>query len=363
MLAACQTGCVVQEVRSKLERRVIEAAETLLAKKKFVSPVLVFHRLGWLTDKRIDDWEQGRVGSLSAAMTVPTEKVDAALGHLADWARQHGLTADPVDYLAATRDRRPLRFTATGSADTERRFRTHWLAPGLSQAQRDRLAQRQQAAPDLVVLRAEGDWACVDCGDTDDYQFLEENRPYCLTCADLDHLVFLPAGDAALTRRAKKASGLSAVVRRFNRSRKRFDRLGLLVEESALAAAEEQCFADAEVRARRRERDAVRRGEQDLVFQARLATEILRLFPGCAPARAEAIARHAGARSSGRVGRSAAGQALDEGATRRAVIASIRHEDTDYDAMLMAGVPRTVARERIRGTIDAVLDRWVSGVR
>ena len=28
----------------------------------------------------------------------------------------------------------------------------------------------------------------------------------CLTCADLDHLVFLPSGDAALTRRAKRNS-------------------------------------------------------------------------------------------------------------------------------------------------------------
>jgi hypothetical protein len=34
----------------------------------------------------------------------------------------------------------------------------------------------------------------------------------CLTCSDLDHLVYLPSGDAALTRRAKKNSKLSAVV-------------------------------------------------------------------------------------------------------------------------------------------------------
>ena len=33
-----------------------------------------------------------------------------------------------------------------------------------------------------------------------------------MTCADLDHLVFLGAGDAALTRRAKKGRVLSAVV-------------------------------------------------------------------------------------------------------------------------------------------------------
>jgi hypothetical protein len=42
----------------------------------------------------------------------------------------------------------------------------------------------------------------------------------CLTCADLDHLTFLPAGDAAVTRRARKHSALSAVVLKWSRARK-----------------------------------------------------------------------------------------------------------------------------------------------
>jgi hypothetical protein len=42
------------------------------------------------------------------------------------------------------------------------------------------------------------------------------------------------------------------------------------------------------------------------------------------------------------------------------VVASVRHEDTDYDALLMAGVPREEARARIRASVDAVLDRWRS---
>ena len=33
---------------------------------------------------------------------------------------------------------------------------------------------------------------------------LDGERALCLSCADLDHLVFLPWGDAALTRRARK---------------------------------------------------------------------------------------------------------------------------------------------------------------
>ena len=43
--------------------------------------------------------------------------------------------------------------------------------------------------------------------------FLAGNQgALCLTCADLDHLAFLPPGDAALTRRARKYSTLAAVV-------------------------------------------------------------------------------------------------------------------------------------------------------
>ena len=117
-----------------------------------------------------------------------------------------------------------------------------------------------------------------------------------MTCADMDHLVFLPSGDAALTRRAKKNSRLSAVVVRFSRTRKRYERQGLLVEEDALERAEQECLEDEESRARRRDRDAARRAGAGLEFQARIAVEIGKLFPGCPRERAEEIARHAGAR-------------------------------------------------------------------
>ncbi|WP_372448416.1 DUF2293 domain-containing protein [Kibdelosporangium banguiense] len=89
-----------------------------------------------------------------------------------------------------------------------------------------------------------------------------------------------------------------------------------------------------------------------------MAELIGRLFPNCPAERATAIARHTGLRGSGRVGRSAAGRALDEEALTRAVIASIRHEDTEYDELLMSGVEREAAREKIRTKIDSVLDQW-----
>ncbi|MFG2719470.1 DUF2293 domain-containing protein [Streptomyces sp. NPDC048416] len=187
---------------------------------------------------------------------------------------------------------------------------------------------------------------------------LESGSPRCLDCSDLGHLVFLPRGDTALTRRARAGSSLSAVVVRFNRRRRRYERQGVFVEERALAAAEAACLADGEARARRRARDAERRAAEDVRFTAAMAQEILRLFPRCPAARARDIAEHASVRGSGRVGRSAAGRALDEAAVTAAVRASVRHLDTEYDALLMARVPHNRARARVAAAIDAVLASW-----
>jgi hypothetical protein len=187
---------------------------------------------------------------------------------------------------------------------------------------------------------------------------VEGGTPRCLDCADLGHLVFLPRGDTALTRRSREESALSAVVVRFNRRKGRYERQGVLVEEAGLARAEERCLADAEARRRRRVRDARRRAVADVRFTEAFAAEIRRLFPGCPEERARAIASHASQRGSGRVGRSAAGRALSEGAVVSAVVASVRHVDTPYDALLMSGVTRHEARGRISGGVEAVLRTW-----
>jgi hypothetical protein len=91
---------------------------------------------------------------------------------------------------------------------------------------------------------------CDDCGDDlgrHAMAFLAGDRgALCLTCADLDHLTFLPPGDAALTRRARKYSTLAAVVLKWSRARKRYERQGLPVEEQVLQNAEVECLNDAE---------------------------------------------------------------------------------------------------------------------
>src|ERR1700752_37279 len=124
-------------------------------------------------------------------------------------------------------------------------------------------------AKDLVVFDLLRESKCVDCGKPllgGDFLFMEGGRPLCLTCADLDHLAYLPRGDTALTRRARKHSALSAVVVRFSRARKRYERQGVLVEESALEQAGAECSADAEQRSERREGADIYRVKQDQVL-------------------------------------------------------------------------------------------------
>ena len=223
--------------RAALEERVRRAAEDALAAQQFVTAVDVLVRLGWLAPTHVDQWRQGRVDCLERMVQANLSKVTTAMTYFRRWAGGRGLVASETTYVARTRDRRPLRFSVSGSETIERAYRTHWVSRELSPARRERLAERSGRPPDLVVISPVKEWTCASCAGTGDLLFMRDNGPACLRCAGLDHLQFLPAGDAGLTRKAHRASELSAVVVRFSRSRKRYERQGLLVEPAALEIA------------------------------------------------------------------------------------------------------------------------------
>jgi hypothetical protein len=215
---------------------------------------------------------------------------------------------------------------------------------------------------DLTVFITTGESTCAECGeDLGRHAWITLTRDksaLCLACADIDHLIFLPSGDAALTRRARKYSTLAAVVLRWSRARKRYERQGLLVEAKALEKAEQECLADSEARTRRREREAERRAELDRHYVERFAARVRQLFPGCPAGRELVIAEHACQKYSGRVGRSAAAKSLDESAVRLAVIAHIRHAETDYDELLAQGFDRWDARAQMEDDVARVMAEW-----
>jgi hypothetical protein len=225
--------------RSQLEQRIVEAAEAALRHQKYVSSIDVLVGIGWLPPSTLATWRQGRLPYLERGMTANLHKLSTAMHLFRSWAVRRGLKSSETAYVARTRDRRLLRFSASGQEAVERAYRTHWVSPALSEGKRERLAQRHSRPPDLVAISPRHEWTCSLCGDTGGgHLLMQESGPICMTCAKLDRLVFLSSGNAPLTRRAKKASQLSAVVVRWSRTRKRYERQGILVEESALERAE-----------------------------------------------------------------------------------------------------------------------------
>jgi len=224
------------------------------------------------------------------------------------------------------------------------------------------MGEAKKKSKDLLVFFVRRDTKCGECGEEllgGSMITLEEQRgALCLPCADLDHLEYLPAGDAALTRRARKHSRLTAVVLKWSRARKRYERQGLLVASDAIDQAEAQCLSDADRRAKRREREQIKRAGIDLQYVADFGREILRRYPRCPAATAEEIAIHACRKYSGPVGRSAAAKQFDPEAIDLAVIAWVRHHKTDYDKLLSGFCDRHEARAMIRGKVASVLDEW-----
>ena len=73
---------------------------------------------------------------------------------------------------------------------------------------------------------------------------MEANKPLCLCCANLNELEYLPRGNAQLTRYVKKESIKSAVVVEFSRTRKRYERQGILVEKESLKKARQELMIE-----------------------------------------------------------------------------------------------------------------------
>lgn len=224
-----------------LESRITAAAETALAVNKYVRPIDVLVGIGWLDLGAEKQWRQGRIDFLEQKVQANLKKLSEAMELLRCWAGAKGLIATETKYVAQMGDRRTLRFSISGNPSMELAYRTHWISPELSEKKRARLAEKTSRPPELLVVRPlKPDWKCHRCGRTGAMLMMETAGPACLRCVGLDDLEFLSAGDALLTRRVKSRSTRRAVVVRFSRSRKRYERQGLLVEPRALAEATEE---------------------------------------------------------------------------------------------------------------------------
>ena len=348
--------------RQGLEERVVRAAEAALSRQQYVSAIDVLCGMGLLLPRHVDSWRKGRVDYLERVVQGNLHKISSSMAIFRRWAREKALKPSKTDYLRRARSGTiVLQFSKSGDPGIEKNYSTHYVSPALSERKQEKLQEKLNGAPKPVVFEILRDSRCSECGaemESGSFLLMEAEQPLCLACAGFGDLEFLVAGDTALTRRATKHSQRTAVVVRFSRARKRYERQGVLVEGAALEKAEQECLEDAEDRAAARARDAVRRREEDRELVARMAKRIGVLFPGCPAHELAAIAEHTAARGSGRVGRTEAARNLEDQALTAAVIAAVRHKHTEYDATLAGGVDRMIARHRVAGKIEEILAAW-----
>ena len=345
-----------------LEERVARAAETALSRQQYVSAIDVLCGMGILLPTHVDSWRRGRVDYLERVIQGNLHKISSTMEIFRRWAGEKGLKPNETGYVRRARSGTiPLQFSKSGDPVIEKNYSTHYISPALSERKLEKLQEKLNRAPHPVVIEILRDAQCSECcAEMGEGSFLlmEAEQPLCMACAGFGDLEFLAAGNVALTRRATKHSARNAVVVRFSRTRKRYERQGVLVETSALERAERECAEDADERAAGRASEAMRRREEDRELVARMAKQIGVLFPGCPAHELAAIAEHTAARSSGRVGRTKAGRNLEERALTAAVVAAVRHKYTAYDKLLERGLDRASARETVGDKIDEILAVW-----
>jgi len=228
--------------RASLEERVLRSAEETLAEQDYVSAVDILIRIGFLHSGHVQEWRKGEISYLEGVIQANLSKISFAMECFRTWAKDKGLKPSVTAYLARTSGaKRNLRFSKSGKADIETAYRTHYVSPTLSEKKAERLQEKLEKPPELVVFMLVSNSQCSTCKKDlgkGNFLLVEGEQSLCLSCAGLGELAFLPSGNALLTRRAKKNSTKFAVVVRFSRTRKRYERQGILVEQQALDQAE-----------------------------------------------------------------------------------------------------------------------------
>jgi len=238
----------MSKTKKNLEERIVSAANAALENHKYVSPIDVLIGLGWLSQGQVQDWRRGRIQYLEHVVQADLNKIIQVMEILRSWAKKQGLKPFQTAYLARTAGpERDLRFSKSGLSDIEETYRTYYVSPGLSEKKREELQDKLRQAPELVVYWILRQSNCSKCGTelhAGSLLLLEGGNPLCMECAGMDDLIYVPAGNAKLTRRIKKYSSRSAVVVKFSRARKRYERQGILADKEAVNRAESECEAE-----------------------------------------------------------------------------------------------------------------------
>ena len=230
--------------RQELSKKVISIANRVLAEKQYVSAIDILLGLDYLSPTVLEDWRRGRVFYLEQCLQVNLNKLSFAMQCFRQWAiKNHLLSRETAYVQKATSSTIHLRFSKSGQENIEKHYRTHYISPLLTQQKQQRLIEKIDKSPEPIVYIIIKDSHCFQCKNAmprGSFLMTDNDEPHCMSCSPYKELVFLPSGDALLTRRAKKYSAINVVVVKFSSARKRYERQGILVTEDALKKAKNE---------------------------------------------------------------------------------------------------------------------------
>ncbi len=230
--------------REELSKKVIKVASQVLHDKQYVSSIDILLGLGYLSLNILEDWRRGRFSYLEERLQVNLSKLSFTMKCFRQWAQTQGLLPRETAYVQKACSRTiHLRFSKSGNETSETCYRTHYISPILTEQKQQRLVDKIEKSNEPVVYIIASESKCSQCKKDmakGSFLMMDEDNPYCISCTVYKDLVFLPAGNALLTRRTKKYSSQSVVVVKFSRARKRYERQGLLVTEKALQKAQNE---------------------------------------------------------------------------------------------------------------------------
>lgn len=227
-----------------IQDRVISACEQILLDQPYVSLTEVFKVIGLLQPIHEDNWRKGKITELETLIQGKSSKKAEAIACLKKWALENGLMPlKIISYARTSGPKRRLQYSRDGDPEIESIFQTYYFSPNLTEKELRKLQDKLEDEPELVVFWVVSESQCSKCNQElgkGMFLLMEGNNPLCLNCAGVGDLVFLSSGNPKLTRRAHNYSSKSAVVVRFSKTRKRYERQGILVQSEALKKAESE---------------------------------------------------------------------------------------------------------------------------
>jgi hypothetical protein len=137
-------GAMTPKNRAVLAARVARAVWPALAVQGYVSPIDVLIGLGWLDMGRVERWRRGEIPYLERVVVANLPRISEAMKAFRSWAADRGLKASETAYLRRAPPRRPLVFSRSGRPEIEKLYRTHWVAPQLSEKKRERRLEEER---------------------------------------------------------------------------------------------------------------------------------------------------------------------------------------------------------------------------